>query len=171
MGLEHALIIDNDAESTQSLGALLKRESCRVRHAGDAEAAWEAVSDDIPDIVFMDAAFQDPTGLDLIAHIREYAPRAPIVMISAPTDASAPAKAHDAQVHQTIPFFRNFRDGAPKVGQIPVAKYILPSSNTGPPRIGQNDMRRLLPRCLRSGLSFGVPRNFHRSVPSAAFKQ
>ena len=54
---------------------------------------------------------------------------------------------------------------------MPAPKYTTPSASTGPPRIGQNEISRPLPRCHRSGRSAGAPRTVHTTDPVAALRQ
>ena len=56
----------------------------------------------------------------------------------------------------------------PMNGQMPAAKYTVPSATTGPPRAGQVEMSRSLPSTLRSD---GPPRNFHARLPRAISTQ
>jgi len=77
------LLIDDEADIRESLEYLLHDEGFEVTSAGTAEAGMQALSKRPFDLVLLDVALPDKSGLDLLKDIRASDPALAVVMITA----------------------------------------------------------------------------------------
>jgi len=64
------LIIDDDEVIRLTLGAILKKENCRVSEAGNGNAGIKLFRQERPDFVITDILMPDKEGLETISEIR-----------------------------------------------------------------------------------------------------
>ena len=82
MAGEHILIVDDEPAIQKALRDVLEDEGYRVRAVGSGADALKAVTDETPDLVFLDIWMPRMDGLETLAELRRLRPEAPIVMIS-----------------------------------------------------------------------------------------
>jgi DNA-binding NtrC family response regulator len=87
------LIVDDQASIAHFLSRALGEASCAVRTAGSAEQARSLLKEEAPDVVFLDLKLPDANGLDLIPAIRESAPEATVVVMTAFGDVESAVRA------------------------------------------------------------------------------
>ncbi|MGC2635872.1 MAG: response regulator [Acidobacteriaceae bacterium] len=81
-GRRKILIVDDEAEVTHSLSAILANYEYDVRVAGTAEKAVETIAQWQPDLAIVDVVLPRMSGIDLAVVIRETHPRCQIVLFS-----------------------------------------------------------------------------------------
>jgi DNA-binding NtrC family response regulator len=79
----HVLIADDEALIRQSLRTVLAQEGFEVAAAASGAEAWARFQEDRPDIVLLDLVLGDADGLDLLRRMRQEAPEAKVIVISA----------------------------------------------------------------------------------------
>ena len=82
MAGEHILVVDDEPAIQGTLRAVLEDEGYRVTTAGAGEEAVRKVSDEAPDVVFLDIWMPGMDGLETLAELRRVRPEAPVIMIS-----------------------------------------------------------------------------------------
>lgn len=82
------LLVEDEIEMAQALRAALLRHDCVVDHVATLAEAEEAVRSACHDAILLDWQLPDGEGVSLIPHAREFAPAAPIVMLTARGDLS-----------------------------------------------------------------------------------
>lgn len=76
------LIVDDEPNIRRMLAALLRHEGYSVAEAGSALEAQQQMADVEADVVLLDLALPDVTGLNLLQTIHERWPLSPIIMMS-----------------------------------------------------------------------------------------
>ncbi len=78
------LVIDDEADIRELVAGILSDEGHETRTAGDADAALTAISERLPNLVFLDVWLQGSRldGLELLDEIKHRHPDLPVVMIS-----------------------------------------------------------------------------------------
>jgi two-component system nitrogen regulation response regulator NtrX len=79
---EHILIVDDEPAIQKALRDVLEDEGYRVSAVGSGADALKAVSDETPDLVFLDIWMPRMDGLDTLAELKRLRPEAAVVMIS-----------------------------------------------------------------------------------------
>jgi two-component system, NtrC family, nitrogen regulation response regulator NtrX len=79
---EHILVIDDEPAIQGTLRAVLEDEGYRVTTAGGGEAAVRAVTDEAPDLVFLDIWMPGMDGLETLAELKRVRPETTVIMIS-----------------------------------------------------------------------------------------
>ena len=82
MSAEHILIVDDERAIQTSLRGVLEDEGYRVTAVGSAEEALARLTDDAPDLVFLDIWMPGMDGLEALAEIKQRRPETAVVMIS-----------------------------------------------------------------------------------------
>ena len=82
MAGEHILIVDDERAIQTSLRGVLEDESYRVTAVGSAEEALARLSDDAPDLIFLDIWMPGMDGLEALAEIKQRRRETAVVMIS-----------------------------------------------------------------------------------------
>jgi DNA-binding NtrC family response regulator len=79
------LVVDDEPLVRWSIAETLRGHGCDIVEAGDARSAMVAVLDTSapPDIVLLDLKLPDSDDLGLLAAIRKFAPRAPVILMTA----------------------------------------------------------------------------------------
>src|SRR4029079_8443134 len=77
------LIADDEALIRQSLRPPLAREGVEVTVAASGNEAWLRFQEDRPDIVLLDLVLGDADGIELLRRMRQQAPAAKVILISA----------------------------------------------------------------------------------------
>ena len=75
-----ALLVEDDADFRASLARLVERENFTVLEAGSLKEARALLSEDPPDVAFVDPMLPDGSGLDLLSE--EYSPRPDFVVVT-----------------------------------------------------------------------------------------
>src|SRR5438445_318642 len=76
-------LVDNAVEAVGAGGTVsLEKEGYRVSTAGSGEEAVRVVTDEAPDLVFLDIWMPGMDGLETLAELRRVRPESPVVMIS-----------------------------------------------------------------------------------------
>ncbi|MBI4408691.1 MAG: sigma-54-dependent Fis family transcriptional regulator [Gemmatimonadetes bacterium] len=76
------LIVDDEANIRRMLARLLESEGYRTREAADGRSGIAAVEADEPDVVLLDLAMPDLSGLDVLRVVGERSSTLPVVMMS-----------------------------------------------------------------------------------------
>src|SRR6266436_71835 len=82
MAGEHILIVDDERAIQTSLRGVLEDEGYRVTAVGSAEEALARLSDDAPDLIFLDIWMPGMDGLEALAEIKQRRRETAVVMIS-----------------------------------------------------------------------------------------
>jgi two-component system, NtrC family, response regulator AtoC len=77
------LVADDEALIRQSLRATLAREGFDVTVAASGSEAWLRFQEDKPDIVLLDLVLGDADGIEILRRMRQEAPDAKVILISA----------------------------------------------------------------------------------------
>ncbi|MBW2718917.1 MAG: sigma-54-dependent Fis family transcriptional regulator [Deltaproteobacteria bacterium] len=88
----HALLVDDNEDSLEALGALVAREGFSVDAVGTLGAARDALAQKSPDLVLLDLKLPDGDGLDLLEHLdREERPDVVLITGHATVDTAVKA--------------------------------------------------------------------------------
>jgi two-component system nitrogen regulation response regulator NtrX len=79
---EHILIVDDERSIQDALKGVLEDEGYRVTAVGSGADALTAVSEDMPDLVFLDIWMPGMDGLETLANLKRVRPESTVVMIS-----------------------------------------------------------------------------------------
>jgi two-component system nitrogen regulation response regulator NtrX len=79
---EHILVVDDEPAIQTALRGVLEDEGYRVTTVGSGEDALRLVTDEHPDVVFLDIWMPKKDGLDTLADLKRARPEAPVIMIS-----------------------------------------------------------------------------------------
>ena len=82
MAGEHILVVDDEPAIQTALRGVLEDEGYRVTTAGSGADALKLVTEDTPDVVFLDIWMPKKDGLDTLADLKRVRPEAPVIMIS-----------------------------------------------------------------------------------------
>ena len=82
MAGEHILVVDDERAIQGTLRAVLEDEGYRVTTAGGGEAAIRAITDEAPDLVFLDIWMPGMDGLETLAELKRVRPETTVIMIS-----------------------------------------------------------------------------------------
>jgi len=82
MAGEHILVVDDEPAIQGTLRAVLEDEGYRVTTAGGGEAAIRAITDEAPDLVFLDIWMPGMDGLETLAELKRVRPETTVIMIS-----------------------------------------------------------------------------------------
>src|SRR6266496_6758886 len=82
MAGEHILIVDDEKLIQSTLRGVLEDEGYRVTSAGTGEEALARLSDDAPDLIFLDIWMPGMDGLEALAEIKRRRRETAVVMIS-----------------------------------------------------------------------------------------
>jgi two-component system, NtrC family, nitrogen regulation response regulator NtrX len=82
MAGEHILIVDDEPAIQSALRGVLEDEGYRVTAVGTGEDAVALVSDETPDLVFMDIWMPGKDGLETLAEVKRSKPEMTVIMIS-----------------------------------------------------------------------------------------
>lgn len=97
------VIVDDAAELRELVAMVIERRSGGayqvVGQAGDGRAGVDLVRETLPDIVLLDLAMPVMDGLEALPLIRQAAPRAVVLVISAFPSTTAERSALDAGAH------------------------------------------------------------------------
>jgi two-component system nitrogen regulation response regulator NtrX len=73
---EHILIVDDEPAIRKALRDVLEDEGYQVRAVGSGADAIKAVTDETPDLVFLDVWMPQMDGLETLAELRRLRPEA-----------------------------------------------------------------------------------------------
>lgn len=79
----HVLVADDEALIRQSLRTTLARDGFDVTVAASGSEAWLRFQEDKPDVVLLDLVLGDADGIELLRRMRQEAPDAKVILISA----------------------------------------------------------------------------------------
>jgi len=79
---EHILIVDDEPAIQSALRGVLEDEGYRVTTAGSGAEALTRVTEEVPDLIFLDIWMPGVDGLHTLAELRRMRPEAAVVMIS-----------------------------------------------------------------------------------------
>ena len=82
MAGEHILVVDDEPAIQTALRGVLEDEGYRVTTVGSGSDALKLVTEDTPDVVFLDIWMPKKDGLDTLADLKRARPEAPVIMIS-----------------------------------------------------------------------------------------
>ncbi|MDR3762909.1 MAG: sigma-54 dependent transcriptional regulator [Acidobacteriota bacterium] len=78
----HILVIDDEASIRESLGGILEDEGYQVTAAADGESGLELMAGQSFDVVLLDIWLPKMDGLAVLEHMKEFADRPEVIMIS-----------------------------------------------------------------------------------------
>jgi two-component system, NtrC family, nitrogen regulation response regulator NtrX len=82
MANEHILIVDDEKAIQKALRGVLEDEGYRVSAVGNGSEALKAITEELPDVVFLDIWMPHMDGLETLAELKRLRPEATVVMIS-----------------------------------------------------------------------------------------
>ena len=82
MAGEHILIVDDEPAIRATLRGVLEDEGYRVTAVGSGADALRLMTDEAPDLTFLDVWMERMDGLETLAEVRRLRPDAIVVMIS-----------------------------------------------------------------------------------------
>ena len=82
MAGEHILIVDDERAIQSALRGVLEDEGYRVTTVGSGAEALSRVTEELPDLIFLDIWMPGVDGLDTLAELKRLRPEATVVMIS-----------------------------------------------------------------------------------------
>jgi two-component system nitrogen regulation response regulator NtrX len=82
MAGEHILIVDDEPAIQSALRGVLEDEGYRVTTAGSGAEALARVTEEVPDLIFLDIWMPGVDGLHTLAELKRLRPEAAVVMIS-----------------------------------------------------------------------------------------
>ena len=82
MAGEHILVVDDEPAIQTALRGVLEDEGYRVTTLGSGADALRVVTEDTPDVVFLDIWMPKKDGLDTLADLKRARPETPVIMIS-----------------------------------------------------------------------------------------
>jgi DNA-binding response OmpR family regulator len=86
MTYETILVVDDEPAIVQVIGERLEREGFRVRAAGRAGEAYEAVVAEAPDLLILDLMLPDQDGFDVLRRLRQDGYSLPVIVLTARDD-------------------------------------------------------------------------------------
>jgi len=96
-------IVDDDRGVRVVLSAAMRDAGLKPREFADAEAAFEALETDAPDVLFTDVRMPGASGLELLQRMSAHADGFPIVVMSAFTDVATTAAAYRQGAFDYLP--------------------------------------------------------------------
>ncbi len=81
--LADIFVVEDDSAVRSALIRRLTKQGHRVRGFDSGERALEALDQDVPDLVLMDLKMPGMTGLEVLPHLRQRAPHALVIMLTA----------------------------------------------------------------------------------------
>jgi two-component system chemotaxis response regulator CheY len=90
------LIVDDSAMTRRSLRQILETAGCEVVEAENGLDALERYFLDKPDVVLLDLVMRGMYGLEVLRKLREFDPRARVVVVSADVQTSSQDMAGEA---------------------------------------------------------------------------
>jgi len=91
--MKSILIIDDDPLIRKTLSSHLSRRGCETRAAEDGESGLEAFAAAPPEVLLLDVRLPDLDGLEVLRRVREQAPRAVVVVMTAYDDMKTTVEA------------------------------------------------------------------------------
>ena len=79
----HVLVVDDDPTVSDVVRRYLEQDGCRVRLAGNGEAALASAASEMPDLVVLDLMMPGIDGLEVCRRLRRSAPDLPVLMLTA----------------------------------------------------------------------------------------
>jgi two-component system nitrogen regulation response regulator NtrX len=79
---EHILIVDDETAIQKALRGVLEDEGYRVTAVGAGADALKVVTEELPDVIFLDIWMPHMDGLETLAELKRLRPEATVVMIS-----------------------------------------------------------------------------------------
>lgn len=103
------LIVDDELDICYLLGGILKQKKLKTSYVNTLTDAAIAITNDPPEILFLDNHLPDGFGLDFIRYVKTNAPSTKIIMITAHDSAAERNKAYSEGVDFFIskPFNRD----------------------------------------------------------------
>jgi two-component system nitrogen regulation response regulator GlnG len=98
-----AWIVDDDRAVRLVLAAALREAGFGVREFADAEAAFAALADSPPALLFTDVRMPGASGLRLLERVSAQLPRLPVIVMSAFTDVATTASAYRLGAFDYLP--------------------------------------------------------------------
>jgi two-component system KDP operon response regulator KdpE len=89
------LVVDDEPHVLEALRVLLEGQGYRVRTAQSGPVALDAIAAETPDLVLLDLAMPEMSGVEVSRRLRSWS-RVPIVVLSARTDELQKVEALDA---------------------------------------------------------------------------
>ena len=125
-GAVRVLVVDDEPLIRWSLTETLSEAGYEVREAGDGESAVRAVTErEIPpDVVVLDYRLPDSNDLRLLATIRQLAPRAQVIMMTAFGTPEMTARALELGVYRVVSKPFEVHDLAAMVGQAHASRHV-----------------------------------------------
>lgn len=99
--MANVLVVDDDDANRLLLQRLVEAENHVVHAASSVDEAWQAIVDGLkPDVVFLDIAMPDNTGIELVFRMRETSglEKVPVVFATAFRERSRAMRAADEAV-------------------------------------------------------------------------
>ena len=102
MAGEHILVVDDEPAIQTALRGVLEDEGYRVTTVGSGDEALRLVTEDIPDVIFLDIWMPKKDGLDTLADLKRARPEAAVIMISGHGTIDTAVKATRLGAHDFI---------------------------------------------------------------------
>jgi DNA-binding NtrC family response regulator len=81
--MSRILVVDDEHNVLTSFQKLLGREGHEVLTASSGEQALQLLAADQPDLMLLDVRMAGLTGLETLKRVREFAPRLPVIIMTA----------------------------------------------------------------------------------------
>ena len=86
MAHETILVVDDEPAIVQVIRERLEREGFGVRAAGRGDAALDAVTETLPDLIILDLMLPDQDGFEILRHLRHRGDDVPVIILTARDD-------------------------------------------------------------------------------------
>ena len=101
--MPHALLVDDDADTLESLQELVAREGFTVATASSLKAARENMALQRPDVVLLDLSMPDINGIEVAKQMSASDPTVPLILFTILEIEGIESAAREAGIRAIVP--------------------------------------------------------------------